>query len=159
MNVRQHNQDLRILQQEASRPRFGARPGWGLVDWRPTPHGGNMVFLRNVVLPPTCRVPGKATPITDIKIEAPPNLYEPAGRGRLHFYRNVWMSPGIQVRDPHTRGWTAVPRLFSAGADNFAYLCIHAGTVPPGKNVLDFIKVLDLFLTNPGLKAAPYERL
>src|SRR5258708_39939568 len=91
MNYKRHNQDLQILQSEAARLRHGRRPGWTRVDWKPTPVGGNMIYLRQVSLPPTCSVAR-----TDIRIEAPPNLYEPAGGGFVHFFRNLFISPGIQ---------------------------------------------------------------
>jgi hypothetical protein len=154
MNYKLHNQDLIILQKEATRPRFGNQPGWLRVDWKPTASGGNMIYLRQFVLPPNC-----SSGRTDIKIEAPPNLYEPAGGGLLAFYRNLWISPGVQVRDPSGKRWVPMPRLHGRDADGFAYLCLHPDPIRPGKNILDFLRVMDLFLLNPGYKAAAFERL
>jgi hypothetical protein len=153
MNYRKHNEDLRILQREAARPRFGKQPGWTYVDWKPTRSGSNMIYLRQVALPPTCSMER-----TDIRIEAPPNLYEPAGGGRLVFYRNLWISPDIRLFDRRRRVWIPVPRLFEAPEDGFAYLCIHPDPVTREKNVLHFLKTMDLFLLNPGYKAGPGER-
>ena len=154
MNYRRHNEDLLILQHEAARPRFGRAPGWGRVDWKPTASGGNMIFLRGLSLPPTCSVAR-----TDIKIEAPPNLYEPVSRGLLAFYRNLWISPGLRLFDRRSRRWHPMPRLFAEDSDGFSFLCVHPDPVTPGKNVLDFIRVLDLFMLNPRLKAAEGEAL
>jgi hypothetical protein len=152
MNYRLANQDLRILQAEAPRQRFGLVPGFVRVDWKPAACGGNMIYLRQLALPDTCSVRR-----TDVKLEAPPNLYEPAGDGRLVFYRNVWISPGIKLLDRRKGIWIPVPRLFRRDGDGFAYLCIHPDPVMPGKNILDFIRVMDLFLLNPGFRATPGE--
>jgi hypothetical protein len=48
-------------------------PAWTAADWKPTAYGGNFVYLRQWVLPSNCHQRR-----TDVKIEAPPNLYEPA---------------------------------------------------------------------------------
>ena len=154
MNFKLHNQDLIILQKEARSPRFGRAPGWLRVDWKPTPAGGNMIFLRQLALPLSC-----SSDRTDVKIEAPPNLYEPVGNGELAFYRNLWISPGIKVFDKRKKSWAPMPRLHGRDSDGFAYLCLHPDPVRPGKNILDFIRVVDLFLLNPGYKAAVFEEL
>lgn len=154
MNFKLHNQDLRILQTEATKPRFGRSPAWMQVDWKATRSGGNMIYLRQVVLPPNCSVER-----TDMKIEAPPNLYEPVGGERLAFYRNFWISPGIQLFDRKRRRMVGMPRLFGHDADGFSYLCLHPDPVESGKNILDFIRVVDLFLLNPGYKASILEAL
>lgn len=153
MNFKLHNEDLRILQAEGRRARFGRAPAWTTVDWKPTRSGGNMIFLRQFSLP-NCSVVR-----TDVKIEAPPNLYEPVGGGLLAFYRNLWISPGIQIWDPRRRCWARMPRLFGRDSDGFAYLCLHPDPVRPGKNILDFLRVVDLFLMNPGHKAEFWEAL
>lgn len=153
MNFKLHNEDLRILQAEAQRPRFGRAPGWIAVDWKPTRFGGNLIYLRQVALAPNCSVER-----TDIKIEAPPNLYEPVWGGRLAFYRNIWVSPAIRIANTKGR-MMPMPRLHGRDADGFAYLCLHPDPVHPGKNVLDFLKTFDLFLLNPGYKAAFGEAL
>ena len=111
-----------------------------------------MVYLRQVALPPNCSVER-----TDIKVEAPPNLYEPVGGGRLAFYRNLWISPGIQLFDPRRKRMVHMPRLSGRDRDGFAYLCLHPDPVEPGKNVLDFLRVVDLFMLNPGYKSAAFE--
>lgn len=160
MNFSAHNLDLTILQRDARAPRFRKSPGWTHVDWKPTPLGGNMVYLRGLALPPQC-----SADRTDVKIEAPPNLYEPVGPGLLAYYRNVWVTPDIRVLDPRTRRWLPMPRLHGRDHDGFAYLCLHPDAIPqtpegrPSKNILDFIRVLDLFLLNPGYKAAAGELL
>lgn len=124
------------------------------MDWKGTRTGGNTVLLRQVSLPPNCSVPR-----TDIKIEAPPNLYEPVGRGILAFYRNVWIAPGVRVLHPQRRTWVPMPRLFGRDEDGFAYLCLHPDPVRPGKNVLDFIRAMDLFLLNLDYKAEFWEAM
>jgi hypothetical protein len=152
MNYRKHNQDLKILQTEAQRTRFKKTPAWTRVDWKPTELGGNMIYLRQVALPPNCSVER-----TDMKIEAPPNLYEPAGHGLHIFYRNLWIDPRIRMFDTRGRRWVPMPRLFGAGQDGFGYLCVHPDPVTPDKNILDFIRVVDLFLLNPGYKKSAEE--
>lgn len=152
MNWRLHNEDLRILQREARGRRFRRVPAWTATDWAPTALGGNMIYLRKVSLPPTCSVQR-----TDIKIEAPPNLYDPLGGGKRIFYRNIWISPGIHLFDRRTRRWVPIPRLFGRDSDGFAYLCLHPDPVGSGKNILDFLRVMDLFLLNPGYKAEAWE--
>jgi hypothetical protein len=76
MNIGRHNLDLRILtsQDEKHRQRFGLTPAWTAVDWKRTQYGGNLIFIRQMVLPPIC-----SRRRTDVKIEAPPNLYESDG--------------------------------------------------------------------------------
>ena len=154
MNFQKHNQDLKILQLEGRRSRFGKTPGWTGVDWKPTRLGGNVIFLRQVALPPTCSVQR-----TDIKIEAPPNLYEPAGNGLLVFYRNLWISPGVRLWQARARSWEPMPRLFDGDGDGFGFLCVHPDPVSAEKNILDFIRVVDLYLLNPGYKKSAAERL
>jgi hypothetical protein len=154
MNFTLHNQDLRILQTEAPKPRFERIPGWTQVDWKPTRSGGNMIYLRQLALPPHC-----SAERTDVKIEAPANLYEPVRRGRLAFYRNLWISPGIRLFDRRSGRMVDMPRLAGRDTDGFAYLCLHPDPVEPGKNILDFIRVVDLFLLNPGYKASAFEAL
>ena len=135
MNVDRHNQDLLILQREAPRPRFHeASPGWMRVDWKPTRFGGNMVVLEKLALPDTCSLRR-----TDVKIEAPPNLYEPAPGGGFFFYRNIWVEPNLRVWDHRTRRWHPVPRLHNAAAGSrLAYLCIHPGLALRGCQYLGF---------------------
>lgn len=152
MNYKLHNQDLKVLQREATRPRFKREPGWTKVDWKPTRSGGNMIYLRQVALPPTCSVAR-----TDIKIEAPPNLYEPAGRGLVHFYYNLFISPGVKLYDRRKGRWVDMPRLHGRDASGFAFLCIHPRKVRQGTNVLAFLRTMDLFLMNPGHKARSWE--
>jgi len=148
MNFKLHNQDLKILPQEADKSRFGQTPGWKKVDWKTTPSGGNMIYLRQVLLPPNCSIEG-----TDIKIEAPPNVYDPIG-DRLIFYRNLWITLGIKLYDRNKKQLVSMPRLHGKDADGFAYLCLHPDPVRPGTNILDFLRVMDLFLLNPGYKAS-----
>jgi hypothetical protein len=114
-----------------------------------------VIFLRQLVLPPNASVRR-----TDVRIEAPPDLYDPRPDGRLVFYRNLWISPGVRLYDQGRRRWFPLPRLHAADADGFAYLCIHPDPIDPdsGKNILHFLRVLDLFLVNPGYKAETWER-
>ena len=154
MNYRKHNEDLRILQAEASRLRFGMTPAWTRVDWKPSPSGGNNVYLRQFVLPPTCSLRR-----SDVWIEAPGSLYEPAGDGRLHFYRNVFVAPSLHLFDSRTGKWEPMPRLHGPDVNGWAFLCIHPDPVPPDRNVLEFLRVMDLFFLNPGLGSSAGERL
>lgn len=157
MNVDRHNLDLRILSslEERQRERFGMLPAWATADWKPTAYGGNMIYLREMVLPPVC-----SRRRTDVKIEAPPNLYDPIPGCGFHFYRNVWIAPGLEVWDTSRKRWAKVPRLFDAvGEDGFAFLCIHPKRASEKETILDFLRVLDLHLLNPGFHAAGGEDL
>ena len=154
MNYRKHNDDLRILQAEARRERFGKTPGWERVDWQPVQAGGNMIYLRKMVLPPTC-----SPRHSHVKIEAPTSLYEPTGDGRLHFYRNVWVAPSLLLFDHRSGQWYPMPRLHGPDCKGWAYLCIHPDPVPSDRNILDFIRAMDLFFRNPGYKSSAGERL
>jgi hypothetical protein len=157
MNVPRHNQDLQILMSpaEMARPRFGITPAWQAVDWQTTLHHGNMVYLRQYVLPPTCSLRK-----TDVRIEAPPNLYDVLADGGYAFYRNIWVVPGLELWDSRRKRWAKVPRLFEqSGSDGFAYLCIHPGRASEKETILDFLRVLDLHLLNPGLHATAGEAL
>ena len=148
MNIRRVNQDLLILQRERNRLRFGQYPGWERVDWKQTPSDGLMIYLRRVAMPPTVSVKR-----TDLRIESGPNVYDPAGKGQFVFYRNLWISPDLNLYDRRRRTWVPMPRLFAPDASGWAFLCIHPHPVSAEKNVLDFIRAFDLFLLNPGLKA------
>ncbi len=157
MDIAWHNRDLRLLSspEEMARGRFGMAPGWTGVDWKPTAHGGNHIYIRGYVLPPNC-----SRRRSDVKIEAPPNLYEPAGTGNSYiYYRSIWLGSGIEIWDPRSRGWARVPRLFEeAGPDGFAYLCIHPMHVTStDSTIFHFLRTLDLHLLNPGFKAQPGE--
>ena len=157
MNSARHNLDLRILmsEQERGHQRFGLAPAWTAVDWKPTQHGGNIIYIRQMVLPPIC-----SRRRTDVKIEAPPNLYEAAGRNGYHFYRNIWVAPGLEVWDSRRKRWARFPRLFEeAGNDGFAYLCIHPRQASERETILDFLRIMDLHLLNPGLHATTGENL
>lgn len=157
MNVARHNLDLRILMssEEMARMRFGRVPGWKAADWKPTQHGGNMIYLRQLVLPPVC-----SRRRTDVKIEAPPNLYESVNGSEYHFYRNIWVAPGLEVWDSRHKRWAKFPRLFEdVGNDGFAYLCIHPRRASKKETILDFLRILDLHLLNPGLHATTGEAL
>jgi hypothetical protein len=151
MNYRLHNQDLLVLRDCASRPRHGRTPGWRAVDWQPTSCGGNLIFLLGLSLLPNC-----SKERTDLKIEAPPDLYHPIG-DRFVFYRNLWMDPDIEVFHPTRRRFVRLPRLHAPGADGLAFLCIHPNPVSHDKNVLWLLTVLDLFLTNPYYRATSEE--
>ena len=155
MDIQRHNRDLLILQREAPRPRFGKSPGWARVDWIPTVHGGNIIMLEAMVLPDVC-----SPDQTDVKIEAPPSLYEPASSGRTHFYRNIWITPDLRVWNRQKRCWQPIPRLHEPRqGSRFAYLCIHPGFASGDSNILDFLKVLELHFLNPGLHATAGEEL
>lgn len=157
MNFARHNLDLRILtsDEERMRRRFGLDPAWAAVDWKPTQHEGNMIYLRQFVLPPNC-----SRRRTDVKIEAPPNLYESIAGGEFHFYRNIWVAPGLEVWDPRRKCWAKFPRLFDqVGDDGFAYLCIHPKRASEKETILDLLRVLDLHLLNPGFHASTSEAI
>jgi hypothetical protein len=154
MNVVRHNLDLRILtsREEIGRSRFGLAPAWFGVDWKPTKFGGNMIYLRQMALPPVC-----SERRTDVKIEAPANLYEAIGNGGYHFYRNIWIRPDLEVWNSREHAWTAPPRLHQVGGDGFAYLCIHPKRALEKETILDFLRVMDLHLLNPGRHAGSGE--
>jgi hypothetical protein len=151
MNFKRHNMDLILLQEWAKRPRHGRSPGWTGVDWQQTSVGGNMVRISGLSLVGVC-----SKERTDLKIEAPPDLYQPVGK-RLVFYRNVFIDPGLQVFHPTQKRFVPIPRLHPAGQDGLAFLCIHPDPVSPDKNVLWLLEVFDLFLLNPMYKALSSE--
>lgn len=157
MDVARHNRDLRLLTspEEMAHDRFGMTPGWTSTDWKPTTHGGNFIYIRGYVLPPNC-----SRRRSDLKIEAPPNLYELIGvTGSFAFYRNIWLGPDVKIWNPRSRTWARVPRLFEEiGEDGFAYLCIHPHHVSnTHSTIFHFLRALDLHLLNPGFKAQPGE--
>lgn len=112
-----------------------------------------MIFIRQMVLPQVC-----SRRRSDVKIEAPPNLYDPVPGGGYRFYRNIWVAPGLQIWDARRNRWAKSPRLAEqTGDDGFAYLCIHPKHASNKETILDFLRVLDLHLLNPGLHASSNE--
>lgn len=153
MNYARFEHDRSLLK-DMGKVRHGVTPRWTGGKWEPNRYGGGMISLYGVVLPKVCSIQR-----ADIKIEAPPNLYEPAGRGLYHFYRNIWVKPRFRVWDSRRKSWAACPRLLQDGMDGFAYLCIHPRQASEKETILDFLRILDLHLLNPGLHATMGEAL
>jgi len=143
MNVARFNNDLRILEREYNlNDRYG-RVSQRNVFWKPNRGGSYTMYVQGVTLPENANMRK-----TNVKIEAPLNLYDPAGGGRRYFYSNIWIDPNIKIRHPRRRGWGQLPRLNQRDSDGFAYLCIHPDTIQGNENILHFIATLKLFIKN-----------
>ena len=143
MDVKRFNKDLEILQREYNEHDKCGRTLQRRVFWKSNGDGSYIVFIEGVTLPENANIRK-----TNVKLHAPPNLYDPANRGRRYFYSNIWVDPRIKVRSPRRKGWGTLPRLYQADSDGFAYLCVHPGTIGGNENVLHFIATLKVFIKN-----------
>ncbi len=143
MNVKQFNNDLRILEREFNQSDKFGRTIKRNVNWKPNGDGSYTVFVQGVTLPDNANMPK-----TNIKIYAPVNLYDSAGGNRKYFYSNIWVDPGIKIRHPNSGKWGNLPRLFKRDSDGFAYLCVHPDTIQGNENILFFIATLKVFIKN-----------
>lgn len=137
MNVTRFNQDLKLLQ---------AFQGRENVTWSTNPHDLYIV-IKNLRLPDNIR-----PNITSVKIPVPANMYDPAGSGRFHYYRNVYVDPGLQVLHPNGH-WGPVPRhhdLPVTGNDmGWRFLCLYpSGTVGSKQNIMEFVRLLQVWFKN-----------
>jgi len=143
MNVTKANRDFEILKRQRRRQANSEAPRWSKHTWRRHDDNTFELFLFEYRLPPNAR------PRTvHLRIEGRKNLYDPAGDGKLHFYRNVWFSKEVKV--PATSGqYVRLPRLYDADSKGWFYVCVHpSGQVKPSKNVLSFLRVIDLYVKN-----------
>ena len=120
-----------------------------------TPAGGVILIIRNLILNPKRCSPKR----THLRVEGPPNLYQELGKGRAAFWRNLWVTPKLQVWDPRIRDWVRAPRLLGRIENGFNFICIHPGDASEEDNILSVIATLDLHLTNPGFKASSFESI
>lgn len=135
MDIRRRNDDFAILGEHKRR---GSQE-WARHTWS---SDGSAIFLFGLVLPPNAE-PRRI----DVKIEVPPNLYDPTAGGRV-FYRNLWVSAPVQVLVPGTRRFGPLPRQFAPDGTHWRFVCIHPGLVPGNENILTFLRVLQLFVRN-----------
>lgn len=143
MNVAGFNSDLRILEREYNvYDRFG-RLLRRNVNWKPNGYGTYTIYIQGVTLPDNANMRK-----TNVKIEVPHNVYDPAPGGRRYFYANIWIDPRVKIRHPRGRGWGQLPRLHQRDPDGFSYLCIHPDTVGGNENILHFIATLKIFIKN-----------
>jgi|GEM_PF-2982233 len=144
MNVKRANRDLTVvLPAYRERRRRQGRAIWSDHTWRAAPEGGFELLLRNFPLPPNAR-PRR----THLKIEGRDCLYDSAGPGMFHYYRNVWLGDAIEIRTPGAANWGALPRLYSPGTGSWRYCCIHPELVDSRTNITTLLRVLELFIIN-----------
>lgn len=137
MNVPALNKDLKIAM---------AMLGKDNVTWSTDP--SNMfIIIKNLKLPSNIN-----PAVTSVKIPLPLNLYDPAGAGEFHYYQNVFVDPGLQVRYPNG-SWGAIPRHHDAPVkkdDNgWRFLCLYPkGKVDDRTNIAYFIRLLQVWFKN-----------
>ena len=137
MNVTRYNQDLRLLQEF-----FGP----GNITWSNRP-GDLFLVIKNLPLTDNVR-----PNVTALKILVPPTLYDPTGRGRFHFYGNLYVDPALQVRRSDGK-WGPVPRHHDApvaGNDaGWRFLCVYPpGTVGPKGNAMLLVRQVQVWFKN-----------
>lgn len=158
MDVRKFNRDLEILMRRYDiRDKQGRVIKYG-VDWSVKP-GDMWIIVRGVELP----YPRTNLRRSNVKILVPDNLYDPAPDGGYYFYQHIYIDPKLKIWHPRRRCYVQVPRMYDSmiwrpgegyirvprGYKNWSYLCIHPPRVIRGdKNVLDFIRILQIFLNN-----------
>ena len=144
MNVRKYALDLKILQKEYDhRDRYGRIVKYG-VDWTDDPRNRHIV-VRGVKMP----YPRTNLKRSNVKILVPENVYDRAPGGGYHFYQNVFIDPKLLIMHPRKKGYVSIPRHYGADNQNWSFLCIHPnGIVRGNKNILDFIRLLQIYLRN-----------
>lgn len=144
MNVRKYTLDLNILQKEYDqRDQHGRIVKYG-VDWTDDPHN-RYIVVRNVQMP----YPRTNLKASNVKILVPESLYDPAPGGGYYFYQNLFVDPKLRVMHPRKKKYVPIPRHHGADDRNWSFLCIHPnGIVRGNKNILDFIRLLQVYLKN-----------
>ena len=144
MNVGKYRRDLQILKSKYDvRDRHGKVIQYG-VDWSNDP-SDRWVLVRRV------RMPHPRTNLkeSNIKIAVPENLYDPTRGGGYHFYQHIYVDPRLQILHPRRGKYVHIPRHYGRDSANWSYLCIHpSGVVQGNKTVLDFIRILQVYLKN-----------
>jgi hypothetical protein len=143
MDRRRVNRDFHILDDYRRRQLAAGRPAWSRHTWRILGDSSFELFLYDFPLPPNAR-----PRTTHVKIEGRSSLYDPAGEGQFHFFRNVWLGNEVKVLIPGQQAWGRLPRLHDQDAQGWFYICVHPGTVRRDENILSLIRVLDLFVLN-----------
>jgi len=143
MNARMLNKDLLILQKKYDkRDAYGRITQYG-VDWTDTPRN-RIIIVRGVEMP----YPRTNLKTSNIKIMVPENVYDRAPNG-YYFYQNVFVDPKLEIWHEKKKRYVSIPRHYKADKDGWSFLCIHPnGIVSEEKNVLDFIRILQVYLKN-----------
>jgi len=143
MDVRKYALDLKILQKEYDRRDERGRTIKYGVDWTDDPRN-RYIVVRSVQMP----YPRTNLKRSNVKILVPENVYDRAPGG-YHFYQNVFVDPELLVMHPRKKRYVPIPRHYGADDRNWSFLCIHPnGIVQGNKNVLDFIRLLQIYLKN-----------
>lgn len=144
MNIQLAKRDLQLLSKERARLQQAGKPAWSRETWKILSDSSFDIFLFDFPLPANAH-PRRVA----LKIEGRPNLYDPAEKGLLHFYRNVWVGQAIEVLIPGTRRYGPLPRVHApSGRDGWRYFCIHPGRAQPEENILSFLRIIALFVKN-----------
>lgn len=144
MDVRKYARDLEILQREYDqRDKHGRTTKYG-VDWTDDPRN-RYIVVRNVQMP----YPRTNLKRSNVKILVPENLYDKASGDAFHFYQNLFVDPKLLVMHPRKKKYVSIPRHHGADDRNWSFLCIHPNGIVRGKkNILDFIRLLQIYLRN-----------
>jgi len=143
MNVARFNNDLRILEREYNVcDRFG-RLLKRNVFWKPDGYRRYSIYIQGVTLPDNANMRK-----TNVKIEVPQNVYDPAPGGSRYFYANIWIDPRVRIRHPKHGGWGQLPRLHRRDPDGFGFLCVHPDTIEGNENILHLLALLKIFIKN-----------
>lgn len=144
MDIVRVKKDLEVILPDYQRKlQKQGRPAWKRHTWRVNTDGSFEVLLEGYPLPPNAR-PDRVS----LRIEGRKCLYDPAGPGQYHFFRNVWLSKPVEVLIPGTRQYGPLPRLHSQDPTEWYYLCVHPGTVDAEGNIVNFLRILELFVSN-----------
>ena len=143
MDRRRVNADFQILADYRQRQQAAGRSAWSRHTWRILDDSGFELYLYDFPLPSNARPRA-----THVKLEGRSCLYDPAGDGQFHFYRNLWLGDKVQVLIPGGTGWGILPRIFKPDSDGWYYLCLHPGKVRGDENVLSFLRILHLYVVN-----------
>ena len=144
MYVRDYAGDLALLQKEYDqRDEHGRTIKYG-VDWTDDPRN-RYIIVRNVQMP----YPRTNLKQSNVKILVPENLYDRAPGGGRFFYQNLFVDPKLLVMHPRKKKYVSIPRHHGADDRNWSFLCIHPNGIVRGKkNILDFIRLLQIYLRN-----------
>ena len=144
MNVMKYKRDLEILKKNYDiHDRQGKVIKYG-IDWNNNP-SERWVLVRRVKLP----YPRTNLKETNVKIMVPENLYDPASGGGYHFYQHIYVDPNLRIFHPRRKQYVYIPHHYKRDRKNWSYICIHpSGIVKGNKTILDFIRLLQIYLKN-----------
>lgn len=136
MNAERLNREIKIAIAE-----YGPE----CVDWGKNPD--YQIVLRGVRLPSNINHDR-----SDLMLRVPADFGHPAGAGIVMFFRNVYLEPGLTVRDPRTGRWVRIPRYYyqPLPGTRWHYICVHKATaaVSERTTILDFVRTVQLYLAN-----------